>query len=115
MGASTDQPVDIREQIARIDLAQAETRKYGAEQSKLAAEQSRLAAEAGNFAAEQIARIEVAQAEARKFAAEQNKLAAEAAKITRDRWLPPVLAIVTVLGGLAGFASAVVTALRLAH
>ncbi|HVZ07203.1 hypothetical protein [Rhodopila sp.] len=37
---------DLREQIARIDRAQEETRKFVAEQHKLIAEQLKLAAEA---------------------------------------------------------------------
>ena len=64
---------------------------------------------------EQIVRIDRAIAETRKFVSERDKLAEEAAKSSRDRWLAPVLAIVSVIGGLAGFTSAIVTATRLAH
>ena len=64
---------------------------------------------------EQLVRIDRAIAETRKFVSERDELAEEAAKISRDRWLAPVLAIVSVIGGLAGFASAIVTATRLAH
>jgi hypothetical protein len=54
---------------------------------------------------EQVARIELAQAETRKFVAEVYKLMAEGQKLSRDRWLAPVLAIAAVIGGLLGVAS----------
>jgi septal ring factor EnvC (AmiA/AmiB activator) len=38
--------LDLKEQLARIDRAQAETRKFAAEQNKLAEEASRFQAEA---------------------------------------------------------------------
>ena len=43
--------------------------------------------------------------ETRKFVAEQHKLMAEAQKLNRDRWLAPMLAIVTVAGGVLGAAT----------
>jgi len=49
---------------------------------------------------EQLARIERWLAESDKFRAEQRKLIAEAAKHDRDRWLAPVLALVTVIGAV---------------
>lgn len=43
MGSSmTTDTLDLQEQIARIDRAQAETRKFVAEQNKLAAEAAKL-------------------------------------------------------------------------
>jgi hypothetical protein len=41
--------LNLREQIARIDRAQAETEKFVAEQRKLLAEQTKLSAEALKF------------------------------------------------------------------
>ena len=54
---------------------------------------------------EQIARVIRMQEETMKFVAEQHKLMAEAAKLNRDRYLAPVLAVVTVVGGLLGLAT----------
>ena len=54
---------------------------------------------------EQIARVVRMQEETLKFVAEQHKLMAETAKLNRDRYLAPVLAIVTVIGGVLGLAS----------
>ncbi|WP_428484905.1 hypothetical protein [Rhodopila sp.] len=51
--------------------------------------------------------------ETEKFVAEQRKLMAEAMKLDRDRWLAPALAVVTVIGGFAGFISVLITALHL--
>lgn len=43
MSITMDSPsLDIQEQVARIERAQAETRKFAAEQNKLAAEASKL-------------------------------------------------------------------------
>jgi len=44
-----DQPLDIREQIARIDRAIAETHKLQQESDKFVAEQKKLIAEAGKL------------------------------------------------------------------
>ena len=51
MSATAGQPppLDLQEQIARIALAQEETRKFVSEQHKLLAEQSKLAAEAAKL------------------------------------------------------------------
>ena len=42
MSASASGGLDLQEQIARIDRAQAETRKFVAEQNKLASEQAKM-------------------------------------------------------------------------
>ena len=62
---------------------------------------------------EQIVRIDRIIEESHEFTAEQHKLLAEARKLDRDRWLAPVLAIIAAAGGVAGFASAVITLMRL--
>ncbi len=51
--------------------------------------------------AEQIGRIDRMREETRKFSAEQNKLAEEAGKLRREKWVVPLTAFVTVLGGIA--------------
>lgn len=62
----SEEPLDIREQVARIDRAQAETRKFVAEHNKLAEE-------------------------ALKYRSEQQKLSEEALKFARERrWHLPV-------------------------
>jgi ElaB/YqjD/DUF883 family membrane-anchored ribosome-binding protein len=48
-GAGAPDLLDLQEQIARIALAQEETRKFVSEQHKLLAEQSKLAAEAAKL------------------------------------------------------------------
>lgn len=53
--------------------------------------------------------------ETRKFTAEQHKLMSEAAKLDRDRWLAPWLAVITVLGGFAGFLSVAYSVWHAAH
>ncbi|MDT7952835.1 MAG: hypothetical protein RQ966_15130 [Acetobacteraceae bacterium] len=59
--------------------------------------------------AEQVARIRRMQEETDKFAAEQRKLSeealklsAEAAKLRGDRWLAPLLVVVSLLGAAGG-------------
>jgi hypothetical protein len=49
MSDTTSPPLDLREQIARIDRAIAETAKYTAETTKYVAEQRKLDAEARHF------------------------------------------------------------------
>lgn len=66
-----DSTIDLSEQIARIDRAQAETRKFVSEMNKLSAEAS-------------------------KLSAEQLKLMAEAMKLDKERWWFPWLQLVTV-------------------
>jgi len=66
---------DLTEQLARIERWLAESDKFRAETRKLIDESD-------------------------KFRAEQRKLIAEAAKHDRDRWLAPVLALVTVIGAV---------------
>jgi FtsZ-binding cell division protein ZapB len=79
--------LDIREQIARIDRARAETEKLAEETRKYVQEAHKL------------------QAERDKMAVEAMKLSSEQRKLERDRWLAPVLAVVTVIGGILGIAS----------
>jgi hypothetical protein len=79
--------LDLRAEIARIDRDRAESEKLRQETEKFVAEQRKLIAESS------------------KFASEQQKLFAESQKLNRDRWLAPVLAVVTVLGGLLGAAT----------
>jgi Skp family chaperone for outer membrane proteins len=83
----SDQPMDLRAILARIDRDLAESAKLREETNKFVAEQHRMTAEAA------------------KFNAERTKLTAEAAKLDRDRWLAPALAIAAVIGGLLGVAS----------
>ena len=52
-----------------------------------------------------LARIDRDLDESDKLRAEQRKLTAEALKLTRDRWLAPLLAIAAVIGGILGVAS----------
>jgi Synaptobrevin len=62
---------------------------------------------------EQIVRIDRAIAETHKLQNESDKFAAEARKMRREYWLAPILAIVTVIGGLVGFISGAITLLRM--
>lgn len=62
---------------------------------------------------EQLARIDrdIAETgklneETRKFVAEAHKLQAEAAKLNRDRWLAPLIVILSLLTGLGGILAA---------
>jgi hypothetical protein len=64
--------LDLREQIARIDRAQAEIQKFQVEVNKTIAED-------------------------RKLRAEEIKLKAEAGKLDRDRWWTPVTALIVAL------------------
>jgi hypothetical protein len=74
MTGAPDQ-IDISEQILRLQRMLDESEKFRAETRKLIAESD-------------------------KFAAEQRKLISEAQKFDRDRWLAPVLALVTVIGAV---------------
>ncbi len=69
----SDTPLDIREQIVRIDRAIAESEKFSAETRKLVAEST-------------------------KFSFENRKLLAEAAKLRRD----PIVAIIAATAAVAG-------------
>lgn len=91
-----DTSLDLQEQIARIDRMIAESQKFTEETRKYTAEQHKLTAEALKFFTEQ----NKLNAEALKFSTEQNKLNAEARKLDRERWLAPVLAVVTMFGAL---------------
>jgi hypothetical protein len=65
--------------------------------------------------AELVARIERQQEETRKFISEQHKLDAEAAKLPVDRYMVPVVAILTLiaaLGGLGGILAGAQAILR---
>ena len=53
----------------------------------------------------EIVRIDRERAEAQKFNAEREKLLQEALKYRRERWLAPVLAVATAIGGVLGAAS----------
>jgi len=53
----------------------------------------------------EIARIDRERAETAKLTEEARKFIAEARKFDRDRWLAPMLAVVTVLGGMLGAAT----------
>lgn len=86
-GASPDR-FDEAEVLARIFHRMEEAEKFSAEQRKLIAE-------------------------SQKFAAEQQKLYAEGLKLQRDRWLAPVLAIVTAIGAVGGVTAAVASVLNL--
>lgn len=48
-------------------------------------------------------------AEQHKLLAEQYKLTAEGHKLNYDRWLPPTLAIASMIGGLLGAATFIAT------
>ena len=85
--------LNLADVVARVERAQAETRKFVAEHDKLAAEQRKL------------------NAEHDKLAAEQRKLSAEAAKLSRDRFLAPALALAATLGAIATFAPAIIRAI----
>jgi hypothetical protein len=83
------------EMALRINRMVNESLKYQAEQQKLLAEQQKMLAEQQKQLAER-----------EKLGAQQGKLVAEGARYDRDRWLAPVLAIVTVIGAVvAGVAS----------
>jgi F0F1-type ATP synthase assembly protein I len=83
MSSATGSELDLREQLARIDRAMAESEKFFAENRKRSAEAFKLSAE-------QL-----------KLAAEQLKLAAETWKLDRERKLLPwslAIALVTGVG-----------------
>jgi hypothetical protein len=81
---------DLREQLARIDRARAETEKLSEETRKFVAE-------------------------AHKLAAERDKLAAEARKLDRDRLLAPWQVAVVTLGGLAALVGGLLTIVKTLH
>ena len=93
--ADYSERMNLAEIVARIERAQAETRKFVAEHDKLAAEQSKFMAEHG------------------KLSAEQFKLNAEALKLGRDRFLAPFALAVTSLGAGAALFAAAQALLRL--
>jgi len=86
---------ELREQIARIDRAQAETHKFSTETQKLAEETLKL------------------NAEQHKFGAEQQKYYEEALKLRRDRGLAPWLAVIAISGGIGGVIAGVTSILHL--
>jgi hypothetical protein len=61
-----------------------------------------------------LARIDRQQAETQKFVAEQRKLIAEADKLTRDRWLAPVVAVASVVAAVGGVVAGAAAIARLA-
>ena len=75
--------LNIREQLARIDLAIIESGKLQVEGFKLAAEQQ-------------------------KLLAERLKLDAESLKLRRDRFLAPALALAAMLGAIATVAPSLI-------
>jgi hypothetical protein len=86
----SDSSLDLREQIARIDRARAETEKLSEETRKFVAE-------------------------AHKLAAERDKLAAEARKLNRDRALAPWPVAIVTMGGLAALVGGLLTILKATH
>jgi hypothetical protein len=88
MSASSVDPFDLAEQLARIRRMQEESHKFSAEQHKLTEE-------------------------ALKFAAEQRKLTEEALKFRRDRFVAPVVAFAALLGGLGGLVTLIQWASRI--
>lgn len=62
---------------------------------------------------EQLTRIDRAIEETRKFSAESRKLAEEASKIRVERYLAPVLALGTIIGGAITALVAAILAHRL--
>jgi hypothetical protein len=61
-----------------------------------------------------LARIDRQQAETQKFVAEQRKLIAEADKLTRDRWLAPLVAVASVIAAVGGIVAGAAAVARLA-
>lgn len=88
---------DVREQLARIDRALAETGKLNEEQAKLRAEARKYDEEQAKL-----------RAEARKYDEEQSKLRAESRKLERDRMLAPWAILAT---GMTAGAALVVAGL----
>ena len=60
-----------------------------------------------------LARIDRQQAETQKFVAEQRKLIAEADKLTRDRWLAPIIAIASIIAAIGGGGALALSVARL--
>ncbi len=75
----SDVPLDLKEQLARIDRMIQETGKFAEETRKFTEEQH-------------------------KLIAEERKLGAEAAKLERDRWLAPWMVVVGGVGGMLAIA-----------
>ena len=86
----SDAPLDLREQLARIDRARAETEKLSEETRKFVIE-------------------------AHKLAAKRDKLAAEARKLDSDRALAPRQVAVVTFGGIAALIAGVLTISRGLH
>jgi len=86
----SDAQLDLREQIARIDRARAETEKLSEEARKFVAEQH-------------------------KLMAEREKLASETLKLDRDRVLAPWQIAVVTMGGLAALTGGLLTILKAVH
>jgi hypothetical protein len=101
--------MELREQLARIDRAQAETQKLAEEARKLSAEEHKLGAEHLKFGAEQFK----FSAEQLKLAAEERKPYEEALKLRRDRGLAPWLAVIAISGGIGGVIAGVTSVLHL--
>jgi hypothetical protein len=84
MSAANPPDLDLREQIARIDRAIAESEKFTAEQRKLRAEDMKLAAEQ------------------HKLMREAEKYRAEEMKLWRDWRLAPWIIIASLVASLIG-------------
>ncbi len=80
---------DLKEQLARIDLALAQSARAHEETRKFVDEQHKLMAESAKLAAEQ-----------QKLAAEAIKFGAETGKLRMDRYVAPLLAAAAVGGAI---------------
>ncbi len=94
--------LNMREQLARIDKAQAEIQKYAAETRKLQAEADVLRPGSDK-----------ARADLLRIEAEVAKMRAETAKLAQDQQLAPWQMLIVLLTGAAGFFIAGMGALKL--